>query len=155
MAQTVDLFEMHDLLPTKVRSVLGEMEESYESLKKSLAKLKPMGYTFDYYLDAMPYNLRKTKQNKMKPLFLILQKKWFDQIKSGEKREEYREAKPYWVNRIEGREYSHIIFQNGYASDAPRIEIEYKGYYKKKLKHEFFNNKQVTVYALKLGKILK
>lgn len=91
---------------------------------------------------------------KIKPLFLILKKKYFDQIATGEKREEYREAKPHWVNRIEGRKYSHIIFQNGYATDAPRIEIEYKGWYKKKLKHEFFDNKAVTVYALKLGKII-
>lgn len=29
-----------------------------------------------------------------------LKKEWFDKIKSGEKTHEYREVKPYWINRI-------------------------------------------------------
>ena len=36
----------------------------------------------------------------MKTLDLVLKKKWFDMIASGEKTEEYREIKPYWANRI-------------------------------------------------------
>ena len=32
----------------------------------------------------------------MKYLQLTLKKKWFDLILSGEKKEEYREIKPYW-----------------------------------------------------------
>lgn len=35
-----------------------------------------------------------------KTLHLTLKKKWFDMIASGEKKEEYREIKPYWVNRM-------------------------------------------------------
>ena len=30
-----------------------------------------------------------------------LEKKWFDKIKSGEKKIEYREFKPYWIKRFE------------------------------------------------------
>lgn len=33
-------------------------------------------------------------------LNLTLKKKWFDMIASGEKKEEYREIKPYWMNRL-------------------------------------------------------
>jgi hypothetical protein len=33
----------------------------------------------------------------MKVLHLTLKKKWFDMIASGEKKEEYREIKPYWA----------------------------------------------------------
>lgn len=29
-----------------------------------------------------------------------LKKEWFEKIKSGEKTHEYREVKPYWVNRL-------------------------------------------------------
>lgn len=36
----------------------------------------------------------------MKTLHLTLKKKWFDMIASGEKKEEYRELKPYWVRRL-------------------------------------------------------
>ena len=30
-----------------------------------------------------------------------LEKKWFDKIKSGEKKIEYREFKPYWIKHFE------------------------------------------------------
>lgn len=33
-------------------------------------------------------------------LYLTLNRKWYDMILSGEKTEEYREIKPYWVNRL-------------------------------------------------------
>ncbi len=36
----------------------------------------------------------------MKRLILILISIWFDLIKSGEKTEEYRMIRPYWVNRF-------------------------------------------------------
>ena len=36
----------------------------------------------------------------MKILHLTIKKKWFDMILSGEKKEEYREIKPYWNRRL-------------------------------------------------------
>lgn len=36
----------------------------------------------------------------MKTLDLVLKGKWYDMISSGEKREEYREIKPYWFDRL-------------------------------------------------------
>lgn len=36
----------------------------------------------------------------MKTLSLVLKKKWYDMIDSGEKTEEYREIKPYWIRRF-------------------------------------------------------
>lgn len=63
-----DLFAQYDTLPDDVRAVLDkysviEAEEGfdYEILKKFIAELEPLGYTFDYYLDAEPYNLRELK----------------------------------------------------------------------------------------------
>jgi hypothetical protein len=36
----------------------------------------------------------------MTTLPLILKRKWFDMIVSGEKKEEYRGIKPYWIKRL-------------------------------------------------------
>lgn len=36
----------------------------------------------------------------MKTLVLPLKKKWYDMIASGEKTEEYREIKTFWINRF-------------------------------------------------------
>ncbi|GAB4052502.1 hypothetical protein [Spirosoma litoris] len=33
-------------------------------------------------------------------LELVLNYKWFDMIESGEKKEEYRDIKPYWIRRL-------------------------------------------------------
>lgn len=92
-----------------------------------------------------------------KILNLVITKKWYDMIKSGEKTEEYREIKPYWVarlfqnnsnivdmrnlasalagrtdllkkyidaQRIVLKQYTHVLFINGYRKDSPRIEKE-------------------------------
>lgn len=36
----------------------------------------------------------------MKTLTLSLKKQWFDMIKSGEKKEEYREFNEFWIKRL-------------------------------------------------------
>lgn len=88
--------------------------------------------------------------DKKKVLILVVSKEWFDMVVSGEKTEEYREIKPYWLNRItkdsygdfsyvhtaDGKiidltlgsnfhsRYTHVLFINGYRKDSPRIEKE-------------------------------
>lgn len=52
-------------------------------------------------------------------LDLPIKKKWFDLIKSGEKLEEYREIKPHWNSRIQGKDITHVRFRNGYGKNAP------------------------------------
>lgn len=60
-------------------------------------------------------------------LTLPIKKKWFDMITSGEKKEEYREIKPYYDNRL----YIYtkidvptdIILRNGYSKSSPTIKI--------------------------------
>lgn len=44
--------------------------------------------------------MRTLKRSECAVLHLVLKKKWFDMIASGEKREEYRDAKPYWETRL-------------------------------------------------------
>lgn len=65
-------------------------------------------------------------------LTLILEGKWFDMIKSGEKGEEYRDIKDYYttcfqnaglIDQLGCSTYAlkDVIFQRGYAKDAPRL----------------------------------
>lgn len=88
----------------------------------------------------------------MKTLHLTLKKKWFDMILSGEKKEEYREIKMYWINRLLFnvfnseigftlwynsmpdhvtlnhvlKDYKQITFRNGYSKNAPEFTAELK-----------------------------
>jgi len=73
-------------------------------------------------------------------------------ILSGEKKEEYREIKPYWSKRFEGKSYDVIVFRNGYHKDSPSfrvkiLEIEV-GYGKPK-----WGAPKEKVYILKLGEV--
>ena len=77
----------------------------------------------------------------MKTLTLSLKKKWFDLIKAGIKKEEYRETKPFWKKRLrnivlktnlstvyEGfKRYDRLVFTLGYpkANDTER-RLEFK-----------------------------
>lgn len=57
-----DLFECPESLPKRVQKILSKYEESdltYKKCEKLLAELEYTGYTFEYYLDAQPFNLRR------------------------------------------------------------------------------------------------
>ena len=73
-------------------------------------------------------------------LTLPIKKKWFDMILSCEKKEEYREIKPYWTKRLLTTDIDidlerlkdqlrkensflnkTVIFRNGYRKDSPKI----------------------------------
>lgn len=114
----------------------------------------------------------------MRILHLTLKKKWFDMIASGEKKEEYREIKPYWVSRLvdgfspenEERDYTFywhgflfsmdtpehydaVLFRNGYGKNAPKLLVECRGiengYTKLKWSGEY-----KPAFVIKLGAIL-
>jgi hypothetical protein len=67
-------------------------------------------------------------------LTLPIKKKWFDMIRSGEKKEEYRDIKPYYTSRFRNNfamypystipcvydwDRNSICFRNGYSKDSP------------------------------------
>jgi hypothetical protein len=64
----------------------------------------------------------------MKILRLTLKKRWLDMIASGEKKEEYREIKPWIVSRLKGRTYDAVEFSNGYGANVPRVTVEFCGW---------------------------
>ena len=94
----------------------------------------------------------------MKVLHLTLKKKWFDMIASGEKKEEYREHKPYWVKRLmqpgEIKEFDMIHFKNGYGKHAPWILVKCLGIEFGPCKPEWSDNAKGTHFIIKLGEIL-
>lgn len=114
----------------------------------------------------------------MRILRMTLKKQWFDMIASGEKKEEYREIKPYWVSRLvesfdpprmndeynflwkgmewtmgEPEAYDAVEFKNGYSKTSPTILIECKGidtgYPNMKWCDEY-----KPVFVIKLGNII-
>ena len=72
-------------------------------------------------------------------IILPIKKKWFDMILSGEKKEEYRDIKPFYARRIGEylrdrysrvlRDFSRdhivdVLFRNGYSKDSPEFWAE-------------------------------
>jgi len=60
-----DLFETPELIPVMVQNIISTFNEdadSYRELSRIVNELEPLGYTFDFYLDAEPFNLRKIEE---------------------------------------------------------------------------------------------
>lgn len=105
-------------------------------------------------------------------------------IASGEKKEEYREIKKYWIRRFCGdywhgiendlkkqpainvgqedtvldlmvNKFDAVKFTNGYAKNAPSIMVECKGIEIGKAVPEWSDNWQGEVFVIKLGNIIK
>jgi hypothetical protein len=91
----------------------------------------------------------------MKILHLTLKKNWFDMIASGDKKEEYREVKPYWNQRLQPNHFDAVKFRNGYNKNSPSITVELIGIKKGLGNTEWGSPENVVVYILKLGKINK
>lgn len=110
-----------------------------------------------------------TKATNMKTLHLNLKRQWFDLILSGEKKEEYREIKPYWSNTLTqgfiGGEnhcwdpdgtwihFDTITFSNGYARDRDQFVIELKGIEIKEGREEWGAEPSTKYFAIQLGEI--
>lgn len=59
-----DLFDDYFELPQEVQDIIDSVFDNldwieYSDLNRAIDKLKPLGYTFSYDLDAVPYDLRK------------------------------------------------------------------------------------------------
>jgi hypothetical protein len=96
----------------------------------------------------------------MKTLHLTLKKKWFDMILSGEKKEEYREMKPYWAERLKDKvhsvfkDYDTITFKNGYSANAPEMVVELLGISIDEGMRSWGAEPDTKYYVLSLGEIL-
>lgn len=91
-------------------------------------------------------------------------------ILRGEKTEEYRELKEYWIKRllINYRElfvlkqtrkispvsFKTIEFKNGYGKDVPTMVVECQGIRIGETKPEWCDNGEVESFILELGRVL-
>lgn len=112
-------------------------------------------------------------------LRLTLTKKWYDMILSGEKKEEYREYKQYWIDRLMAHktlpknEYRKIVagttktmaevwsknfdlieFKNGYAKSAPSMIVECKGISFGKARPEWSEGFADDCFIISLGNVV-
>jgi hypothetical protein len=84
----------------------------------------------------------------MSVLHLNLHREFFAAIARKAKHIEYRKQSPYWRKRLEGRKYDVILFRNGYAKDAPEMQVEFRGLRR-------YGRGRAAYYAIRLGQILK
>jgi len=87
----------------------------------------------------------------MANLQLAVNGEYFDQMKRGEKKFEYRLANDYWRKRLENREYDRLIITKGYprADDLDRrIDVPYRGYELQSITHKHFGADPVNVFAI-------
>jgi hypothetical protein len=69
---------------------------------------------------------REVETVKTRTLTLAVDKKWFDMIASGEKKEEYRKIEQYYCSRFD-KPLTHIKFTNGYGKKVPSVTVELLG----------------------------
>lgn len=91
----------------------------------------------------------------MNVLHLTLKKRWFDMIATGEKKEEYREIKPYWNNLLNNKKFHAIQFRSGYSSNSPTILVELREHLGGLGITEWGAPEGEVVHILRLGRILK
>lgn len=62
VSDDIDLFEHYNRIPKKIRYIIDSYSHienfTYHNCKTMLKELEANGYTFDYGLDAQPFNLR-------------------------------------------------------------------------------------------------
>lgn len=70
---------------------------------------------------------------KRKILQLSVAEPWYSMLASGEKKEEYRDIKPYWIKRLcvndncnVFKPYTHVLFINGYGAARPHVMFRIK-----------------------------
>lgn len=91
----------------------------------------------------------------MATLQMTLKKQWFDMILTGEKREEYREIKVYWRNRLFSQTCDSVYFRNGYTDDRPAMLVVLKDIKIGLGNPEWGAPTDKNVYILRLGSVLE
>ena len=87
----------------------------------------------------------------LRPLVLPLNGIYFDQIKAGDKPEEFRLITPFWSKRLVGREFSHVELTRGYPARGDkerRLKRQWRGYRTTEITHPHFGDKTVDVFAI-------
>ncbi len=89
----------------------------------------------------------------MSALILPVKRKWFEPIRSGNKREEFRLQNQYWSTRLVGREFDKIIITLGYPKAdhwQRRLEFPWRGFRRTVITSEEWKNRPRKVFAIAL-----
>lgn len=86
-------------------------------------------------------------------LFIPVKGIYFDEIRDGTKLHEFRERKPSWAKRLEGRTYRHVVMTRGYPKGGgeegvTRLTRVWRGYDLRTIQHEHFGADPVAVFAI-------
>lgn len=84
-----------------------------------------------------------------KTLHLHLNYAYFDAIKAGVKKEEYRDAK-IWEEKLCNNNYTKIRLYRGYQKVGPDtvLDLPYHGFIFKTIKHPHFGDRHTAVCAI-------
>ncbi len=63
----------------------------------------------------------------MRVLHLTIRRQFFEEIAGGVKRCEYRDLKPYWTSRLEGKTFDEVHFRSGRTRNVPFMRVEFRG----------------------------
>ncbi len=91
----------------------------------------------------------------MADLILPVKRIYFEQMRDGTKKAEYRLCTPYWLKRLQGRNYSRVVITMGYPKrdDAERrLVVPYRGYTMEVITHPHFGAAPVSVFAIIIEK---
>ncbi len=91
----------------------------------------------------------------MSSLTLHLKREYFEAIRSGAKRYEYRLCTPYWRKRLEGKNFDSVHLLCGYPArgDADkRLEVRFLGCREAVISHPHFGDQPVQVFEISLGR---
>ena len=87
-----------------------------------------------------------------KILHLHVKAKYFNEIKSGIKAEEYRLFNSYWCNRLDFKTFDEVHILSGYPKKddlSKRIIFPWMGYEMKKMKHPEFSKEYCGSYEIR------
>ncbi len=165
--------EIPEMTPEQIANNLAFLEKDMEIVRKNMKNLEEGGVDIK--------EMRRAHYEKYgtfgKPL-LAVSPDFHQEEHAGdrfpftrfEKTEEYREVKPYWINRLlhyfweENTTpfifcdmeipYDVIQFRNGYSKDSPTIQVEYLGVSIGNTKEGWSEEYKTEVFVIKLGSII-
>lgn len=86
-------------------------------------------------------------------LHLNLKREYFEAIKNGKKRFEFRIYNDFWKKRLIDKPFDRILIKAGYpkSTDTSKIIIrKWQGYEVMTINHPFFGPKPVKVFAIRV-----
>jgi hypothetical protein len=90
----------------------------------------------------------------VKTLQLAVTAEYFDQMKAGTKRFEYRLRTPYWAKRLAKAPFDRLIITKGYPprDDASRrLVLPWLGFHGDTITHKHFGATPVEVFAIHIS----